>query len=51
MPEAFAGPFAQRLDLMCRIHVREAGDGDRILSGHALLAPRGASDGHRLPRR
>ncbi|HVT96990.1 MAG TPA: chemotaxis response regulator protein-glutamate methylesterase, partial [Acidobacteriaceae bacterium] len=41
MPEAFTGPFAKRLDGMCRIHVQEARDGDRILPGHALLAPGG----------
>ena len=41
MPEAFTGPFAKRLDGMCRIHVQEARDGDRILPGCALLAPGG----------
>ena len=41
MPEAFTGPFAARLDSMCRIRVSEAKDGDRILPGHALLAPGG----------
>lgn len=41
MPEAFTGAFAKRLDGMCRIHVQEARDGDRILPGHALLAPGG----------
>jgi two-component system chemotaxis response regulator CheB len=39
MPEAFTKPFAQRLDSLCRIRVQEAVDGDRILPGHALLAP------------
>ena len=41
MPEAFTGPFSQRLDSLCRIRVQEASDGDRILQGHALLAPGG----------
>lgn len=41
MPEAFTGAFAKRLDSMCRMHVQEARDGDRILPGHALLAPGG----------
>jgi len=41
MPETFTGAFANRLDTMCRIHVQEARDGDRILPGHALLAPGG----------
>ncbi len=41
MPEAFTGSFAERLNSMCRIHVREARDNDRILPGHALLAPGG----------
>jgi two-component system chemotaxis response regulator CheB len=41
MPEAFTGAFAKRLDALCRIHVQEARDGDRILPGHALLAPGG----------
>jgi two-component system chemotaxis response regulator CheB len=41
MPETFTGAFAKRLDTLCRIHVQEARDGDRILPGHALLAPGG----------
>jgi two-component system chemotaxis response regulator CheB len=41
MPETFTGPFAKRLDGLCRIHVEEAHDGDRVLPGHALLAPGG----------
>jgi two-component system chemotaxis response regulator CheB len=41
MPEAFTRPFAERLNSLCRIHVQEAKDGDRILQGHALLAPGG----------
>jgi two-component system chemotaxis response regulator CheB len=41
MPEAFTRQFAERLDAACRIRVHEAKDGDRILPGHALLAPGG----------
>jgi two-component system chemotaxis response regulator CheB len=39
MPEHFTRAFAQRLDKLCQIRVQEARDGDRILPGHALLAP------------
>jgi two-component system chemotaxis response regulator CheB len=41
MPEAFTRQFAERLNSLCKIRVREAADGDRILPGHALLAPGG----------
>ena len=41
MPEAFTGQFAARLDSLCRIRVKEAKDGDRVLAGRALLAPGG----------
>jgi two-component system chemotaxis response regulator CheB len=41
MPEAYTKSFAERLDSLCKIKVREAKDGDRILPGHALLAPGG----------
>lgn len=39
MPEGFTRSFAQRLDTLCRITVREAADGDSVLRGHALIAP------------
>jgi two-component system chemotaxis response regulator CheB len=39
MPEAFTAAFARRLDGLCAISVREAGAGDRLLRGHALIAP------------
>ncbi|HUI55401.1 MAG TPA: chemotaxis response regulator protein-glutamate methylesterase [Bryobacteraceae bacterium] len=39
MPERFTAAFAKRLDSRSRIRVSEAQDGDRILPGHALLAP------------
>jgi two-component system chemotaxis response regulator CheB len=41
MPEAFTHQFAERLNSLCKIRVKEAQDGDRILPGHALLAPGG----------
>ncbi len=39
MPEAFTRAFAQRLDGLCKICVKEAEEGDRILPGHAYVAP------------
>jgi two-component system chemotaxis response regulator CheB len=39
MPEAFTKTFAKRLDGLCRIAVKEAEHGDRILPGHAYVAP------------
>lgn len=39
MPEHFTTSFAERLDSLCRVRVREAADGDRVLPGHVLLAP------------
>jgi two-component system, chemotaxis family, protein-glutamate methylesterase/glutaminase len=39
MPEKFTTSFAERLNDLCRINVKEAKSGDRILPGHALLAP------------
>ena len=39
MPESFTKSYAQRLDAMCEIEVREAKDGDRVVPGLALLAP------------
>jgi two-component system chemotaxis response regulator CheB len=39
MPEAFTKSFADRLDKLCKIAVKEAGHGERILPGHAYVAP------------
>ena len=39
IPEAFTKSFAARLDSLCRISVKEAEQGDRILPGHAYIAP------------
>jgi two-component system chemotaxis response regulator CheB len=41
MPELFTRGFAQRLDSLCQISVAEAESGNRILTGHALIAPGG----------
>ena len=42
MPEGFTGPFAARLDALCRMSVREAQDGDLLHPGHILVAPGGS---------
>jgi two-component system chemotaxis response regulator CheB len=39
MPEGFTTSFAQRLDSLCEIEVKEALDGDWVVPGRALLAP------------
>jgi two-component system chemotaxis response regulator CheB len=39
MPAGFTKSFAQRLDNLCKISVKEAVDGERILPGHAYIAP------------
>jgi two-component system chemotaxis response regulator CheB len=39
MPAGFTHSYAERLNRTCRIRVREASDGDRVLPGHALIAP------------
>jgi len=39
MPEAFTKTFAKRLDSLCQIAVKEAEHGERILPGHAYVAP------------
>lgn len=41
MPEKFTEAFAKRLDQLCKVEVREARSGDRILPGRALIAPGG----------
>ena len=41
MPEGFTGPFASRLDSLCRMKVREAKDGDVLTTGLVLVAPGG----------
>lgn len=39
MPEGFTKSFAERLNKLCSINVKEAVDGDPLLRGHALIAP------------
>ncbi len=39
IPAVFSAAFANRLNDLCRIQVREATHGDRLLAGHALVAP------------
>ena len=41
MPAGFTHSFAQRLNGLCRIAVSEAVQGERILPGHAYIAPGG----------
>jgi len=41
MPAGFTRSFAQRLDALCAVTVREAVHGDRVLPGHVYLAPGG----------
>ncbi|NIA52903.1 chemotaxis response regulator protein-glutamate methylesterase [Massilia sp. TW-1] len=48
MPEKFTAAFAERLNGLCQIDVREARHGDRVLPGRALIAPGGK---HMLLRR
>lgn len=39
MPVGFTKSFAARLDSLCKISVSEAVDGERVLPGHAYIAP------------
>jgi two-component system, chemotaxis family, protein-glutamate methylesterase/glutaminase len=39
MPEVFTRSFADRLNSICRISVKEASHGDSIIRGRALIAP------------
>jgi two-component system chemotaxis response regulator CheB len=48
MPASFTGPFAQRLNTLCEIEVKEAKDGDSVAMGQALIAP---GDRHMALRR
>lgn len=41
MPEKFTAMYAQRVDGICAMNVREAKDGDRLERGVALIAPGG----------
>ncbi len=48
MPPKFTTSFAERLDNLCRIRVKEAEDGDSVIPGQALIAP---GNYHMLMRR
>ncbi|AXW87598.1 chemotaxis response regulator protein-glutamate methylesterase [Lonsdalea britannica] len=39
MPPGFTKSFAERLNKLCQITVKEAEDGERVLPGHAYIAP------------
>ncbi|MFC4308705.1 chemotaxis response regulator protein-glutamate methylesterase [Steroidobacter flavus] len=41
MPERFTAAFADRLNKICQVTVREATTGERLLPGHVLIAPGG----------
>jgi two-component system chemotaxis response regulator CheB len=41
MPEKFTAMYAERLDGLCAVQVREARDGDRLERGLVLIAPGG----------
>ncbi len=48
MPANFTGPFAERLNSLCAMEVREARNGDSITPGLVLIAP---GDYHMVVRR
>jgi two-component system chemotaxis response regulator CheB len=39
MPEKFTAAFARRLDGLCEMEIKEAEDGDEVITGRALIAP------------
>lgn len=39
MPEQFTKSFAERLDQLCKISVKEAANNDTVIRGRALIAP------------
>ncbi|HEB76215.1 MAG TPA: chemotaxis response regulator protein-glutamate methylesterase [Nitrospirae bacterium] len=41
MPPSFTGPFAERLDSMCKVHVKEAEHGEPVRPGTVMIAPGG----------
>ncbi len=48
MPEHFTRAFAERLDSVCAVSVKEAADGDGVMTGQVLIAP---GNRHMLLRR
>lgn len=49
MPEGFTRSFAQRLDQLCHIHVKEGEHGEQVVPGTAYIAPGGPA--HMLVKR
>ena len=43
MPPGFTEMYAKRLDDQCRVHVKEAKNGDMVIPGQVLIAPGGDS--------
>ena len=41
MPEKFTALFAERLNGICKIEIKEAANNDRVIPGRALIAPGG----------
>jgi two-component system chemotaxis response regulator CheB len=41
MPEKFTAQFAERLNTLCEVEVREAQNNDRVMPGRVLIAPGG----------
>lgn len=39
MPAVFTKTFADRLNQQCRLTIKEAEEGDRLIAGHVLIAP------------
>lgn len=39
MPEMFTRSFATRLDSLCKLHVKEADDNEKLMSGTVYIAP------------
>ena len=48
MPEGFTAAYAKRLNGICRIEVKEAAEGDKVVPGRAYIAP---GNRHTLVRR
>lgn len=49
MPKAFTGAFADRLNTLCKLSVKEAEDGEMVKEGHVILTPGGTQT--RIKRR
>ncbi len=48
MPPPFTALYAERLNSLCAVHVREAKDGEKVIAGNVLIAP---GDVHLMVRR